>query len=371
MAVALLLLATTACGRHDADKAKSEDAEAASAKPDGDIVKLTPAQIETAGIELVRPTVGKGSGVVELPGAIAGDPQSTQVVSAAIGGRVVELSRNLGQAVERGQTLAVIESREAAQLKGEVEATRARLALANSSLAREERLFAERVTPEQDVLTARTGATEAKIAYRQAQQQVAASGGGGGALNRLAVTAPISGQVISRTAVLGQMVAADAELYRVAKLGQVSVSLSLSPADAGRVRPGGSVTVTASGRQASGRLTFVSPALDAETKLVPAIASLDNRTGQWRIGESVTVAVDLVGGGGSTVKVPSTAVQTIEGKTVVFVRTLDGFKATPVTVGQSSGETVIVTKGLGGREQIAAGNSFSLKSALGAKADED
>jgi cobalt-zinc-cadmium efflux system membrane fusion protein len=100
-----------------------------------------------------------------LPATIEGDPQGTQVVSAAIGGRVVSLTRNLGQSVGRGDTLAVIESREAAQLKGEVEASRARLALANSNLAREQRLFAQRVSPEQDLIAARTAAIEARIAY--------------------------------------------------------------------------------------------------------------------------------------------------------------------------------------------------------------
>ncbi|KAH2841412.1 hypothetical protein KXW36_000975, partial [Aspergillus fumigatus] len=160
-----------------------------------------------------------------LPAIIEGDPQGTQVVSAAIGGRVVALSRNLGQSVGRGQTLAVIESREAAQLNGEVQATRARLVLANSNLAREQRLFAQRVSPEQDLIAARTAATEARIAYTQAQQQVSAAGAGGGGLNRLAITAPVSGQVISRSVVLGQTVAADAELYRVANLSSVSLSL--------------------------------------------------------------------------------------------------------------------------------------------------
>jgi cobalt-zinc-cadmium efflux system membrane fusion protein len=90
----------------------------------------------------------------------------------------VALTRNLGQSVGRGETLAVIESREAAQLKGEVQATRARLALANSNLAREQRLFAQRVSPEQDLIAARTAATEARIAYTQAQQQVSAAGAG-------------------------------------------------------------------------------------------------------------------------------------------------------------------------------------------------
>jgi cobalt-zinc-cadmium efflux system membrane fusion protein len=78
--------------------------------------------------------------------------------------------------VRRGETLAIVESREAASLKAEVEAARARLALAQSNLRREQRLFAERVSPEQDLIAARTAATEANIALRLAQQQVSAAG---------------------------------------------------------------------------------------------------------------------------------------------------------------------------------------------------
>ncbi|WP_371424674.1 efflux RND transporter periplasmic adaptor subunit [Tardiphaga sp.] len=328
-------------------------------------ITLSEEQITSAGVRIGRPTVG-GSGTLELPATIEGDPQSTQVVSAAIGGRVVSLTRNLGQSVDRGQTLAVIESREAAQLKGEVEASRARLALAESNLAREQRLFAQRVSPEQDLIAARTAATEARIAHHQAQGQVAAAGGGGGGLNRLGITAPVSGHVIARSVVLGQTVAADAELYRIANLSNVSLSLNLQPADAGRVAPGNMVQVTAPGRRALARVTFVSPALDAQTRLVPVIATLDNGEGKWRVGEPVTASVQLSGSGGDgAVRVPLTAVQTVEGKTVVFVRTRTGFQATPVTLGDNSGNDVIVRSGLKGTEQIATINSFTLKAELG------
>ncbi|KQM37848.1 efflux RND transporter periplasmic adaptor subunit [Sphingomonas sp. 179-I 2A4 NHS] len=336
-----------------------------SAHADEGVVTLSPDQIAAAGVQIGRPITG-GAGTIELPATIEGDPQGTQVVSAAIGGRVVALTRNLGQSVGRGQTIAIIESREAAQLKGEVEASRARLALANSNLSREQRLFAQRVSPEQDLIAARTAAIEASIAYRQAQSQVSAAGGGGGGLNRLGIVAPIGGQVIARPVVLGQTVAADTELYRIANLGRVSLALNLKPEDAGRVRPGNVVMVTAPGRQTSARISFVSPALDPETRQVPVIATLDNRGGQWRVGEPVSASVQLSGSGGSSaIRVPTTAVQTVEGKSVVFVRTPKGFQATPVTLGDAAGDTVIVRSGLTGREQIATTGSFTLKAELG------
>ncbi|KAG5720491.1 hypothetical protein E4T56_gene14326, partial [Termitomyces sp. T112] len=133
------------------DEPAQEKAGSKAPGVDENKVTLSEDQIRAAGIQIALPTIG-GTGVLELPAIIEGDPQGTQVVSAAIGGRVVALSRNLGQSVGRGQTLAVIESREAAQLNGEVQATRARLVLANSNLAREQRLFAQRVSPEQDLI---------------------------------------------------------------------------------------------------------------------------------------------------------------------------------------------------------------------------
>jgi len=359
----LLLLAACGSGAEKTEESAAQE-KAGDSHADQGKITLTEAQITAAGIQIAPVSAG-GAGSIELPATIEGDPQGMQVVSAAIGGRVVALNRNLGQSVGRGETLAVIESREAAQLKGEVEASRARLALAQSNLAREERLFRERVSPEQDLIAARTAATEARIAYDQARGQVSAAGGGGGGLNRIGIIAPISGQVISRSVVLGQTVAADAELFRVANLSSVSISLNLQPADAGRVRPGNTVVVNAPGRQAGARVSFVSPALDAQTKLVPVIATLDNRAGQWRVGEAVTASVALSGGEGSSVRVPSSAIQTVEGKSMVFVRTTSGFQAKPVTLGDTSGGAVVIRSGLTGSEQIATTGSFTLKAELG------
>lgn len=370
---ASLALLLAACSGNGADNgaAANEAAGAEAGHPGGSdhadkgTVTLSTEQIAAVGIQLGRPIVG-GAGTLELPATIEGDPQGTQVVSAAIAGRVVALNRNLGQSVGRGQTIAIIESREAAQIKGEVGAARARLKLADSNLAREQRLFSQRVSPEQDLIAARTAATEARIALAQARSQVSAAGVSGDGLNRLGIVAPISGQVIARPVILGQTVAADAELYRIANLGQVALSFNLQPADAGRVKPGNIVTVTAAERHATARITFLSPALDPQTRLVPVIATLDNRGGMWRVGESVTAVVQLGGSEGvSSIRVPTTAVQTSAGESVVFVRTLKGFQATPVILGDASGDTVIVRAGLKGTEQIATTGSFTLKAELG------
>lgn len=379
---ALLPLTLLACGGGGEKKAdnmagmegmeKGEGEKGEAGKPaDKDAVSLSAQQIADAGIEVGRPAIGGVAGAIELPALVQGDPQGVQVVSATIGGRVVSLTRNLGQSVRRGDALAIIESREAASLNAEIEAARARSALAQSNLRREQRLFAERVSPEQDLIAARTAATEANIAVRLAQQQLSATGGSGGALNRVAIRSPLSGQIIARSATLGQTVAADGELYRVANLSRVTIAASLSPADAGKVKPGTRVEVTSAGRRQEGRVTFVSPALDETTRLVQVIASLDNAGGTWRVGEPVTASILLPSIGDHSITVPSTAVQSVENKTVVFVRTPSGFKAVTVQAGRRNGDQVVITSGLTGNERIATTNSFTLKAELGKGGEMD
>lgn len=118
----------SACNAADAptnEAAEADHGEAHGGEHDEETVTLTAEQIALAGVELGRPT-NDGAATIEIPAIVEGHPQATQVVSAAIGGRIVALNRNLGEAVGRGQTLAVIESREAAQIKGEVQAARDR-----------------------------------------------------------------------------------------------------------------------------------------------------------------------------------------------------------------------------------------------------
>lgn len=364
-ALPLSLLALLAAGCSGPEATPAETAVEAEHGEEEGHIDLTAAQIQAAGITLVRPTKS-GGGAISLPAMLEGDPERTQLVSAAIGGRVVALTRNLGQPVRRGDTLAIVESSEAASLNAEVEAARARLRLAESSLKREQMLFAERVTPEQDLIAARTAAEEARIALRLAQQKQSAAGGAGGSLNRIAIRAPIGGHVVGRRAVLGETVAPDAELFRVADLSRLSVNLALNPADAGRVRPGQQMELVSGQRRAVARIHYVSPVLDGETRLVSAIALLDNGAGEWRLGEPVTASIRLADAAGSAaILVPESAVQTVEGRPTVFVRTDDGFRAVPVSLGQPAGDMVIVTSGLTGEERIAHANSFTLKAELG------
>lgn len=348
-----------------AEQHKDEQGEAAE-KGKADAVRMSNAQVTASSIE-VAPVRRIFADSIEAPATIEASPSRSEVVAVSVGGRLTALERNLGESVQKGDVLAVVESGEAAQLKADVEAARRDLDLARTTLQREERLYKEKVSAEQDYIAAKVAAADAQTRLRLAEQRLAAAGGsGGGPLNRLVVRSPIKGYVIARQAVLGNVVAPNAELFRVADLSEVSVELALSPEDASRVQVGAAVDVSTPTRNGTGRVAFISPVIDPTTRQVQALATLPNPQGVWRVGDTVRASVLLKHPKGqAALAVPQSAIQTVEDKPSVFVRTNQGFDVKPVVLGPTNGNYVTVASGLSGEERVAVNNSYVLKAELG------
>jgi cobalt-zinc-cadmium efflux system membrane fusion protein len=330
-----------------------------------DTVVLNDQQIASAGIE-VMPVRRSFNGAIEAPGTIIANPKRAQVVAVAVGGRVVALNRNLGEAVSRGDALAVIESQDAAQLKADLAIARRELELARTNFQREEHLYQEKVSAQQDYIAARTTAQEAKIRADLAEQRLVAAGGASGSsMNQLTIRAPIKGYVVARKVALGDAVQTNSELFEIADLSEVSVDLALSPDDAGKVSVGSPVAVSSVARTSTGQIAFLSRIVDPATRQVHAIATLPNANGVWRIGETVRVSVPLSDTKALTLAVPRTAIQNVEDKPSVFVQVKGGFAVKHVVIGPGNGTYVAVLSGLSGGERVATSNSYVLKAELG------
>lgn len=74
---------------------------------------------------------------------------------------------------------------------------------------------------------------------------------------------------------------------------------------------------------------------------------------------------------GNAIALPEDALQSLNGKDVVFVRTTKGFRVQPVTVGQRSAGRVEILSGLKPGFQVATRNAFLLKAEIGKGAGEE
>ena len=159
-----------------------------------------------------------------------------------------------------------------------------------------------------------------------------------------------------------------ADLYMVADLSTVWVELAVPTTDLAKVKEGAEVLIAArdedAGQRAKGKIIFVSPILNAETRSARVIAALPNQDFSWRPGTFVAAEIQ-VGQDAVKVLVPRDALQTMGGEKVAFVRTPEGFERRDVKTGKADDASVEIVSGLAPGDEIAVGNTFLLKAELG------
>jgi biotin carboxyl carrier protein len=161
-----------------ADEAKAAPAPAAARAPEQ--VVLSAAQIAAAGI-VVAPAPAPVSTILALPGEIRFNEDRTAHVVPKLAGVVTAVHAQLGQAVRRGQLLAVVASSALSEQRSELLAAQKRLALARTTLERERQLWQDKISAEQDYLHAKQAHAEAELAVQNARQKLSALGAGAAA----------------------------------------------------------------------------------------------------------------------------------------------------------------------------------------------
>ena len=178
------------------------------------------------------------------------------------------------------------------------------------------------------------------------------------------VTAPFAGTVLDVAAGPGDL-AGDAPLFEIADLSTLWVDLHLFGGDAQHITPGLSVDVIrlSDGVQSTTKLDRVLPGTATASQSTVARATIRNSDGQWRPGAAVRARV-TVSQREADLVVPTTALQSFEGGTVVFVH--EGTKYAPraVTIGQRDALNAEVVAGLAGGEEIVVEQSYLIKADL-------
>ncbi len=377
---------TEAAGRHQDDKndghgheeksdQKQAHAEEGEHHDEEGEIALTQEQITAAGIVLAQAAAASLESGLQLPGEIRFNEDRTAHVVPQVAGVVESVSANLGQKVKKGQVLAVISSSAVSEQRADLINAQQRLALARSNWQREKQLWEQKISAEQDYQQAQLALQEAEVAVRNAGQKLhaigAVSGKATASLNRYEIRAPFDGTVVEKHLSLGEAVREDANAFLISDLSTVWAEIIVSPKDLQQVRVGGRAVVRATAFEAtaSGTIAYVGALIGEQTRTARAHVVLPNPQDSWRPG--LFVSVDVMSQVSQVpVAVAADALQTVEDKSVVFVRTDDGFKAQAVRTGRSDGKFVEILDGLRAGDQVASAGSFALKAELGKGAAE-
>jgi cobalt-zinc-cadmium efflux system membrane fusion protein len=347
--------------------------------PEG-VIKMPAERIATAKIEVAPIKGGTLAHRLTVPGTVMPDSNRIARVAAKVVGTVAELNKRLGDTVAKGEVVAVLDSREVADAKSEYLAALVNFDLQKTLFEREQSLFQKSITAEQQFLRARTTFTEAQLRADLARQKLYALGVNDKevaglsrqsmqGLQRYELRSPIAGRVVERLVDLGAPVGGEGqakELYVVADLSSVWIELSVPTADLPSIKEGQRLAITAgaNGKPTEGRVVFISPMLNQETRSARVIAAIENKDLTWRPGSYVSAQITIEEQP-VELRVPRTALQSLKGEQVVFVRTPEGFEKREVVLGKADDQAVEVVFGLDPGESIAVANTFVLKAELG------
>jgi RND family efflux transporter MFP subunit len=349
--------------------------EASAPLPDV-VVTLSQEAVERAGITTIVVSAGTTSGGVRAPGVVEANAYKEVVVTPVISGRITRVTADLGQHVQRGQTLAQIFSPELADAQTRYISARADLEAHEQELARTEKLVAIGAASRQELERIHAGHTARLADVESAASRLQLLGLSSDAIESLGpgknqgattnVPAPIAGVVTERLANVGLNVDQATSLFTVVDLSSVWVVANLYEKDFARVRVGSPATVTTNAYPdlvLQGRVSYIDPQVSPETRTAKVRIEVLNPRNDLRLG---MYAETLLGdsGGVSTPMIPRGAVQNVGDRTVVYLvnpREPGTFVEREVRLGTVIGDRVAVLAGVQIGDVVVGEGSFSVR----------
>lgn len=295
----------------------------------------------------------------ELTASGALQPWQEAVISAETGPlRISSLHADVGSRVTRGTVLATLARdsllADRARLQAQLAEAEANLGKANGDVERARQVGASGALSQQQIQQYRVTQQSALAAVASARAQIRSVEIQLGQTNIVAVD---SGIISSRTALLGKVVNAGEELFRIVRQGRIEWQAELDASQLLQVREGQSARVTLpDGAEVRGTVRLVAPTLDGDTSRGIAYIQLPSgpsaRAGMYGTGviETGTAQVQTV---------PATAVVLRDGRSYVFLLRKDmRVSQSTVTAGQRR-EARVEVKGLpAGALVVESGGSF-------------
>ncbi|MBI2407570.1 MAG: efflux RND transporter periplasmic adaptor subunit [Gemmatimonadetes bacterium] len=183
----------------------------------------------------------------------------------------------------------------------------------------------------------------------------------GEAQKSLMIRAPYSGVVVDKLVLQGQRVMAGDPLFRIADLSVVWVEGEVFERDLALVHVGEAVDVELQalpGVTRRGRIVFLQPTVNNETRTVRVRVELENASGALKPGMYATIHIRSAGGA-PVLHVPRSAMLSTGRRDLVFVQRPDGMlEPRDVVRGIATDERVEVKSGLRMGETVVASATF-------------
>lgn len=332
------------------------------------MITLSEAQYQNLGVVLGKPEPAQQIPLLNAPAKAVVPPAHEYIVSAAQAGLIEKLDVAAGDSVKQGQVLASINSHELVMLQQQYLQSASESRLAYAAYQRDKKLRDEGVIAERRWQETGTEYSTKASAENEAKQLLGIAGMSAAGIKRLAATrrlenrllvrAPASGVVLERMAKVGERVAMQTPLYRIANLDELWLEIAVPQQRAASIKPGDRVIVENS--TATARIALLGQSVDPQNQTVLARAVLDAKQTQIRAGQTVNAYI-VQAAATPLFKVPNRAIAINEGQAYVFCRNDQGFTPKAVTLAGKQDDSAFIGGALQAGETIAVNGAVALK----------
>lgn len=337
-------------------------------------ITLTPDAIQRAGIKTVAAMKGTTTTTLHLPGVVQANAYKNVDVTSLVAGRVTLVKAELGQHVAQNEVLATVYSPELADAQTAFITAKANRDAHGLKLTRTQRLYAIGAASREELEQMTAQATEMDRMLETARARLVLFGIPEDRAQRLSspadvvtsfeVKSPIGGVITKRMANPGLNIDLQTPLFTVTDLATVWVVADLYERDFAGVGVGSPVTITTMaypGLELRGRVQYIDPQVQAETRTAKLRAEVPNSGQRLRLGMFVEVSLGAKNGR-PVVMVPKTAVQSVGPQSIVYVSTAPGrFLPRQVTVGGAMENEIAITSGLDPGDLVVTEGAFFLR----------
>lgn len=324
-----------------------------------------------ADVDLAVAGGGKLQNYSQIAGQITLHPDHYAYGVCQGGGCVIEVRKNVGDVVRKGEVMATFESEEVALVKADYLKSLKRVGYQKLILQKEGALRG--ISPGRDYLTAEVAYEEAEIEKGALIEKLQVMGFTEEEIARIpaespsklrvyTLKSPMDGKILDRNLTVGERVESGTPAFKVANFEKVWVQMRIPQNDVQYLKEGGAVEIQGvQGKRESVTICQFDPTICEQTRKARAIAMIGNQEGKWTPGEYVTVNLQTTTSEAPVV-VAKEAVQKIKGEAVLFVQQECGnFAPCPVKLGREDREHVEVISGLKVGETYVSRNAFALK----------
>jgi cobalt-zinc-cadmium efflux system membrane fusion protein len=354
---------------------------------EGQAITMEAAAQEHVGLKSAPVRTVELSEYLRATGTVQPEDRRVGVVRPLERGRLTEVRVKVGDRVKAGEVLARMDNLEAGEVTAQLYSARAELqrarvlAAAQARQVERSRRLAEigaaarkeyeQSRAEGEALEEGVRSQEGVVAGLTARlRRFGSSEGAAAGTSVTAITAPFAGVVTKAASAPGAVVEASAELFTVVDLSRVWVQAEVYEKDLGRLRVGQAASIlvdTYPDKAFTGRVAYISDALDAQTRTAKVRCEVANGDGRLKLDMFATVRLPTTFSR-AALAVPAEAIQQLEGKTVVFVqRGTTRFEARAIEAGRTVDGLVEVAGGLKEGELVVVAGAFHLKSIVAGK----